>query len=334
MRRFRPRVVLAAVVLGVLTGALWALPSGSYLLLPDRAKPLAGQVSIPGERGDAKGGIYYVDVIVRKASLLERLVPPLRGDGSTLVPEHAILPPGSNESQRRQQNLRVMSVSQQVAAAVALRELGYEVVTRKVGVLVANVAPDAPATGKLAPGDVVVEVDGEPVATPTALRRAISTREPGDSVRLGVRAGKAVRQVNLTTIADPDDPGRAIVGIAVEQSVQITLPLDVKIDLGSVGGPSAGLAFALDVMEELGPSVDGGYRVAVTGELELDGAVGQIGGVKQKTIGARRTGVDVFLVPAGDNAAEARRYAGGLRIIPVKSFRQALRALATLPPKN
>ena len=128
-------------MLSVLTGALWALPSGSYLLLPDRAKPLAGQVSIPGERGDAKGGIYYVDVIVRKASLLERLVPPLRGDGSTLVPEHAILPPGSNESQRRQQNLRAMSVSQQIAATVALRELGYEVVTRKVGVLVASVAP-------------------------------------------------------------------------------------------------------------------------------------------------------------------------------------------------
>jgi len=321
-------------VLGALTGALWALPSGSYLLLPDRAKPLAGLVSIPGERGDAKGGIYYVDVIVRKASLLERLVPQLRGDGSSLVPEHAILPPGSNESQRRQQNLNAMSVSQQVAAAVALRELGYEVAARKAGVLVASVAPDVPAAGKLQPGDVLVEVDREPVRTPAALRRAISTRKPGDTVRLGIRAGKDVRRVDIRTIADPDDASRAIVGIAVEQSVQITLPLDVKIDLGGVGGPSAGLAFALDVMEELGPSVDRGYRVAVTGELELDGNVGPIGGVKQKTIGARRTGVDVFLVPAGDNAAEARRHAGNLRIIPVKSFRQALRELATLPAKN
>jgi PDZ domain-containing protein len=98
-----------------------------------------------------------------------------------------------------------------------------------------------------------------------------------------------------------------------------------------VGGPSAGLAFALDLMEELGRDVDHGNRVAVTGALELDGTVGEIGGVKQKTIGVERAGIKVFLVPAGDNAAEARRYADGIRIVPVTSFQQALRTLATLP---
>jgi Lon-like protease len=83
-------------------------------------------------------------------------------------------------------------------------------------------------------------------------------------------------------------------------------------------------------MEELGRNVDGGRKIAATGELFLNGAVGPIGGIKQKTIGARRAGVDAFLVPAGDNAREARKYAEGLRIIPVKNFQQALRALATL----
>ena len=107
--------------------------------------------------------------------------------------------------------------------------------------------------------------------------------------------------------------------------------VNVSIDANGVGGPSAGLAFALDVMEELGRNVDGGHKIAATGEIFLDGPVGPIGGVKQKTIGARRAGVDAFLVPAGDNAREARKYAHGLRIIPVKSFQQALRALATLP---
>ena len=101
-----------------------------------------------------------------------------------------------------------------------------------------------------------------------------------------------------------------------------------------MGGPSAGLAFALDLMEKLGRDVDRGYRVAATGQLDPDGTVEPIGGVKQKTIGARRAHVDVFLVPAGENAREARRYAHGLRIIPVESFRQALRALATLPPHS
>jgi PDZ domain-containing protein len=87
-------------------------------------------------------------------------------------------------------------------------------------------------------------------------------------------------------------------------------------------------------MEELGHDVTHGYRVAATGQMELDGTVSPIGGVKQKTAGAREAKADVFLVPAGDNAQEARRYAHGLRIIPVKSFPQALHALATLPPKG
>jgi len=100
-----------------------------------------------------------------------------------------------------------------------------------------------------------------------------------------------------------------------------------------VGGPSAGLPFALDVYEQLGHRIDKGLKIAATGELDLDGSVGPIGGVKQKTFGARAAGVDVFLVPAGDNAVEARRYAGGLRIIPVESFQQALHALATLPAR-
>jgi PDZ domain-containing protein len=124
------------------------------------------------------------------------------------------------------------------------------------------------------------------------------------------------------------------VGIQVEQFADIELPIDVEIDLGGVGGPSAGLAFALDIIEELRGNVDRGLEVAATGELELDGGVLPVGGVKQKVIGARRTGADVFLVPAGDNAETARRHAGNLRVVPVESFRQALRVLATLPRKG
>ena len=120
----------------------------------------------------------------------------------------------------------------------------------------------------------------------------------------------------------------------MEQSADIELPVDVDIDLGGVGGPSAGLAFALDIMEELGRDVDRGNRVAATGAIELDGAVTPVGGLKQKTIGARRAGVDVFLVPAGENAAVAKANAAGLRIIPVHNFQQALRALKTLPRKS
>jgi PDZ domain-containing protein len=121
--------------------------------------------------------------------------------------------------------------------------------------------------------------------------------------------------------------------VILGDSETLRLPVRVSIDAGNVTGPSAGLAFALDVVQELGKNVDHGHKVAATGELSLDGSVHEIGGIKQKTIGAREAGVDVFLVPTA-NAADARKYAHGLRIIPVKNFQQALHALATLPQQG
>jgi PDZ domain-containing protein len=323
---------LGVVLLGVL-GFLWLFSSNSFLISPDAAKPLAPRVQVQGERPSGPGGVYYVDVLVRRASWLERLVKPLRPDGSVLVPEDAIQPPGANDSERRQQSLREMARSEQVAAAVALRQLGYKVDADPNGVIVDAVAADAPATGKLQPTDVIVRADGKPVHTPGDLRRIVGAHTPGEKVRLGLRTKDGTRELTVGTIPNPDDRSRAIIGIAVTQSADIQLPVKVRIDLGDVGGPSAGLAFALDVMEELGRNVDRGYKVAATGEIELDGAVAPIGGAAQKALGARRAGVDVFLVPAGDNAREARKTAGDMKVIPVSTFQQALRALATLPRK-
>ncbi len=303
--------------------------------MPDGAKPLVDRVTIAGERQDEDGGgIYYVDVIVRQASLLQSVAAFTRPEGADLVPAHAIVPPGTNFQQRRQENLRAMSRSQEIAAAVALRELGKDVVTKPEGTLITGVAPDGPAAGKLEAGQVIVGVDGKSVRTLDELRQGIGTRKPGAAVTLRIRDGDAVKTVELKTVESPNEPGRAIVGIQVEQSATVKLPVKVEIDLGGVGGPSAGLAFALDVVDELGDDIDGGLKVAATGEIELDGSVGPIGGIKQKTIGAKAAGIDVFLVPAGDNAAVARRNAHGLRIVAVESFQQALRKLATLTKKG
>jgi PDZ domain-containing protein len=147
-----------------------------------------------------------------------------------------------------------------------------------------------------------------------------------------VRRATKTLVVAIKTAASDQSPRRPVVGVFLETALDIHLPFPVRIDAGNVGGPSAGLAFALEVMEELGADVVHGHKVAATGEIFADGSIGPIGGIKQKTIGARKAGVDAFLVPAGDNAREARKYADGLRIIPVETFPQALRALATLAP--
>jgi Lon-like protease len=330
-RKLTPlRVAAAGLVLLAIAAALIVVPSDSYLLLPDRARPVEPLVKVEGEKAPKDGGgIYFVAVDVRKASLLERLIPEIH-EGATLVPGSQLLPPGVSEQARRQGELRAMTRSQQIAAAVALRRLGYEVRTGNVGVLVSGLVAGSPAIGKLQPNDVVVAVDGRPVKTRADLLQLVQAHKPGDEVRVTVKRGARRETIRLRTIADPSNPDRAVIGVFVDQAVTIKLPIDVKIDLGNVGGPSAGLAFALDVFEELGRDIDGGRKIAATGEIELDGSVAPVGGVKQKTIAVRRSGIDVFLVPAGENAREARRYAHGLRIIPVKSFQQALRSLTTL----
>jgi PDZ domain-containing protein len=224
-----------------------------------------------------------------------------------------------------------MERSELVASAVALRELGYDVRATPRGALVVDIASDVPAAGTIEPGDVIVAVDGTPVRTPTDLRREIARRKPGENVTLTVRREGKSMQLVVTTVPNPLEPARPIVGISVDQQADIDLPLDVEIDLGRVGGPSAGLPFALEIARMLGRNVTHGCKVAATGELALDGTVLSVGGLKQKTIGAHRTGVDVLLVPSGANAEEARENAEGLEIVPVDSFQQALQYLTTSP---
>jgi Lon-like protease len=328
---------IAAVGLLLLTvfAVLWIVPTNMYIFLPNEAHLVEPLVEVEGEREQqGGGGIYYVDVLVRKATLLERIVPSIH-DGATLEPESRVLQEGESDDERRREELRSMKLSQRAAAAVALRELGYKVVVRQVGVRITGVDPNVPAADVLEPGDVVVAVDGRRVRTPATLSRLVTAGQPGSQLRLTIsREGKR-RQATVRTIAvTARGRRRAVIGVFIDPALVIRLPIKVEIDTGNVGGPSAGLAFALDVMEELGRDVDRGYRVAATGSISPDGRVGRVGGLRQKAIGVRRSNLDVFLVPAGDNAREARRYARDVRVIPVQTFRQALRALATLPRKR
>jgi PDZ domain-containing protein len=333
---FTPGRLAAAglILLALVAGLLLLIPaSNTYIFLPDRARPVEPLIKVEGAKDeDDAGGIFFVDVIVRRATWMERLFPSIR-DGATLVPARALNPTGVSDDARRAGNLREMTRSQSIAAAVALRELGYKVKVRTTGALISAVAPDSPASRGLRPGDVVVDLDGQPVRTRDALRRLIRRKTPGEKIRLDIRRGSKLEKVTLTTAPDARDPNRSMIGVLVEDAVNIDLPISVRIDTGDVGGPSAGLAFALAVLEELGRDVDHGYKVAVTGEIALNGSVRPVGGVRQKTIGAERSDVDLFLVPAGENAEEARREADGIRVVAVKSFQQTLRELATLPQR-
>jgi Lon-like protease len=333
----RPRWPLAvAVAFAIVGGGLaygWETQSGYYALWPDTAHPTAQYLHVPGGTPPPAGsGFYFVDVHVLEANLLEEAYFRHFVDGADLVPVSAERPPGQSERQRQQVDLRAMATSQQIAQAVAERALGMKVGLSGVAVLVTDVQPGDPAArAGVQPGSVLRSVNGRPVRTIAQLERATRGIHPGDTVRYGFHPGGTTA---IRTIADPHDRRRAIIGIGIAQQVRIThLPVKVRFTIHDIGGPSAGLAFTLDIYNSLGHKrLLRGHNVCVTGTISLDGSVGAIGGVKQKTIGSINAGCDTFLVPAGDNYRDAVATAHGrIRIVAVRSFAQARRVLAGLP---
>jgi Lon-like protease len=324
-RRLVTIVLSIAAALAVAVAVLWLIPSNYYLVRPAPARPVDPLVSVPGESKAVRtAGIYMVAVRVSRASVFERLFPGVYGHAD-LVPERVLNPAGVSDQERTKQGLEQMSHSQKVAVAVALRELGYTV---QGGAKIGRVAPDAAAAGTLRAGDLVVRARGQAVGSPDDLARVMRTVRPGQTVALVVRRGKSTLRLEAATRADPEDPDRALLGVFLEEPDQFRFPVDVKIETPGIGGPSAGLAFALDIVDERGRDLDRGRTVVATGELSLGGHVLPIGEIQQKTVGAREAGADVFLVP-DENAAEARKHAGGLRIVAVSTFGEALAALAT-----
>jgi Lon-like protease len=330
-RHLTPWRTAGAVVLLLLVTILILLrvPSGEYILLPDIAHPVAPLVKVHGDHTpNGSGSIYFLDVIERQASEFERLFPWIHPNG-TLVPAADILPPCSTTQQADAAQLQEMAFSQRVAAAVALRKLRYHVVVKPTGVVVSQLISGTHAPCNLQPMDVVIAVNGKPTPTEASLHAALDEVEPGHVVRLRVRRGGKLLTVPVRTV---DERGRALVGFVPGQSAVFKLPVRVTIDAGNVGGPSAGLAFTLETLQKLGLDVTHGHRVAATGEMELNGTVSPIGGVRQKVVDASKAGVQVLLVPAGANARDARKFAPkDLKVIPVRSLNQALHALATLP---
>lgn len=332
----RPRAFFAGALAGVavlvtlLVGAaLVADRTGSDFILiePAPAAALAPVVQIDGEAPDPTSGqgVYYVAVLERQASQLDRVLARFDDDAELLRDPHS----EDTEVQRDAVSRSQMSNSQMVAAAVAERKIGLPVRVDRDGVRITAVSPGTPAdqAGLLA-GDVIRQIDGHDVRSLDALRRALRAYDPGERVPIRIRRDDRERTITSGTTRDPDDASRPVLGILAEDDGRITLGREVTYRLSNVGGPSAGLAFAVEIYESLSERrLTSDRRVAITGELDLSGAVQPVGGVAQKAIGAARAGVELFIVPA-DNAAEARAAAHGrLDVVGVATFDQALAAL-------
>jgi len=307
---------------------LMKINSGDYLLLPDIAHPVAPLVKVDGGKPSHGGGeLFFVDVQEQQASDFDTLFQSVLHPHSALIPAKELIPPGINNRQYQRIGLLEMKLSKEVAPIVAERRLGYHVVFKSL-TRVDVVDPQSHAVGILRPGDTILAVNGVPTPTSDSLRREVEKVKPGAVVSLRIHRGSGTQTVRVKTI---NSGGTPIIG--VELATKVVLPVKVTIDSGNIGGPSAGLAFTLEVMQKLGYDVTRGYKIAATGEMQPNGKVTAIGGVEQKTWGVRDAGAQIFLVPSDQgNAKTAEQFAGpNLRIIPVTSLDQALHALAALP---
>lgn len=272
---------------------------------------------------DTDGRLDLTTVNVdRSLTLWEAMQGWVRTD-QAVVPRELLYPPGKTDDQVQAENAAQMVTSQSAAKTAALLELGIPVT-----VTVGEVSKDGPANGVLEAGDDLVSVDGTPVTSPQQLRELIGQVAPGDTVSVVVAEDGVERTEKLVTQASAEDPPRPLIGIVPAVT---EYPFTIDISLENVGGPSAGMMFALGIIDKLTPgSLADGRYVAGTGELDDQGRVGPIGGIEQKLAEAGKKGVDVFLVPADNCSAAVKNAPEKVELVEVATLSQAYEALRTI----
>ncbi|MCO6009393.1 PDZ domain-containing protein [Actinoallomurus purpureus] len=247
-----------------------------------------------------------------------------------VVPEETIFPKNVSTKKVEQENTQEMTNSQESATAAAMRELHLPTTTT---VLVDSVQKGLPADGRLRSGDQITAIDGKKITAMSGITAGVAARKPGDTVTFTVRRDGKDTQVPVKTIVSPDKTGdkagKAVVGVILKEKYQF--PVTVKISVGDVGGPSAGLMFSLGIYDKLTPeNITGGRFIAGTGTLTPEGEVGPIGGIQQKMVAARNAGATIFLTPTQNCADAVATKPKGLRLVRVDTMHGALQALTAL----
>ncbi|MGP6157620.1 MAG: S16 family serine protease [Vulcanimicrobiaceae bacterium] len=320
LRRRRSYFAFALTLVAVV--ALVAVtPTPYWLIAPGSAVDLSRSVLVQGHP-PPRDRYYLTDVTLVRASallLVAGLFPGVR-----VVRQDALIPSGESPVGYDRFLADSMKESQQIAAVVAERAAGFHVVDPPSSVVVAGILPTSLARGTLAVGDVVVAVEGRPIAQPhdvasildrigTSRPVSVEVRRDGHAHVFGIRPIRTAKGVRL--------------GLLLEtRSLPADLPVPIRYSLSNVEGSSGGLMFALQVYAALRGGKHGARRaIAGTGTLRYDGTVGPIQGTEQKLIAAKRAGASLFFVPKQNYTEVAAEH--DLRIVPVGSFREALAAL-------
>ena len=335
MRRV-PLWVMFSIPILVLIGlgiAMSMIPTNYVAIEPHRPTNLDGLVRIDNRPAEPlHGRLFFVGVEENRVSMLQKWI--LSLDDKVSI---EYMPPQSAAEQNAADRQAIES-SKDLAGVAAFELLGRPARIDGDGARVIGVLKGGPADGVLRAGDRIVRINGAAVRTSLDINAAVGSAAPGTRFRFGVRRNGLPAVATLTTgKPDPQDTlHRSRIGVYVSTiAMKVTLPRKVRIRTSHVGGPSAGLPFALAIFDALSPVdlIRGRYVVA-TGQLTLEGQVLPIGGIRQKVISSQQSGAELMLVPKGnaDDAARAAQRECGKRtrcisILPVASVADAVRLL-------
>lgn len=311
-------IVAPSVALAV---CLWAVQVPAFVEAPGHAREVLPLIDVEGTATYASDGrLLLTTVNLLRANLYQAVASWIDPEADVL-PERDLIPPGETEREFEAVSRSQMDQSKIAGVAAGLEEVTDYPDVHGRGVIVQDVLPGAPADGVLFPGDLITAVDGSPLSDTAQLRRAIAAARTEGTLLLRaepVEGGRA-RTVELRPVRLEGEP-RPVIGVATVPN----FPFEVRIESGTLGGPSAGLMWALGVTDLLTPEdLTGGRILAGTGTVDLEGNVGPIGGIRLKILTAERAGASAFLLPR-DNLAEARGAGDAIRLVPVASVREAL----------
>jgi PDZ domain-containing protein len=335
-RRLRLLLIVVAVLLAAAFTAMTVIRFPYYTLGPGSVRPTGSLISVSGGTTyPPQAGVSFTTVSVNGRINAWQALSAWLNPEVDVVKEELILQ-GKSPKQTQQVNLQQMDDSKDVATKVALHELGAATMA---GAQIVSVVPGSPAEKVVKAGDVVTALDGTPITSSPDLIQLVGGHKPGDTIKVTVRrdavnAGEAAATETVEGVLAPnkDQPTAPFFGVLLTTYFDVAYNHPISIDSGQVGGPSAGLAFTLGLVDDLTPGeLAGGQRVAATGTMSLDGRVGPIGGLEHKVDAVRHAGVHLFLVPKSQTPAElakAQEHAKGeVEIVPVGSLSEALAVL-------
>ena len=245
----------------------------------------------------------------------------------TVLPRDSVYPSNTLPSDIKKQETREMTSSQEHAIFNALKFLDYQVPSRA---RVVDVLKQSDASGVIKAGDLILEIDGEPVERVEQIVEKVRSKEPGNMIDLVIE--RKGQRIPIRPISLMENSTGAAIGIFLTTSFDF--PIDVSIKIKDTGGPSAGMIFTLGVIEKMtAEDLIRGRKIAGTGTINSVGEVGAIGGIESKMIGARKEGATLFLAPA-DNCGEIRHIPKGLQVVPVKTLNDAVEALRAKDPST